>query len=71
LGQLSVSANAHWETWVFDGETWEFHVCASMGDGNENKSKWSAVISTVAHPETAPGPKNIVGRSTGVSISAI
>ncbi|KAL2827218.1 SGNH hydrolase-type esterase domain-containing protein [Aspergillus cavernicola] len=59
---------AWWETWVLDGEDWSFRVRTSMGDGDDNKSAWSHILTVVAHPETVGGPANIQTKSTGTGM---
>ncbi|KAL4871031.1 SGNH hydrolase-type esterase domain-containing protein [Aspergillus spectabilis] len=63
--QLSLPYNGWWETWVVDDEEWSFQVRTSMGDGDENKSPWTTVKTVKAHPETTPGPPNVITKSMG------
>ena len=48
--------------WTTDGDKWEYQVRADCGSGIF--SEWTDIVSAVAHPRTAPGPKNIVTRPT-------
>lgn len=67
--QLTVQSNRIDTTWTVDGLEHEYQVRTSYGD--TLKSDWTAIASAVAHPWTAPGPKNIVTRAsaTGIDIS--
>ncbi|KAH7311095.1 SGNH hydrolase-type esterase domain-containing protein [Rhexocercosporidium sp. MPI-PUGE-AT-0058] len=46
-----------WYTWVYPDQEWEFQVRTKVTDSIF--SAWSGLVSTVAHPSTAPGPSNI------------
>ena len=56
------SATTQYTTWTVDGIEWEYRVRSSYGD---TKSAWTGIASAVAHPETAPGPRNIVVQPGG------
>lgn len=45
----------------------EYQVRASAGDGV--KSPWSSVVSAVADPQMAPGPRNIVTHATATGFT--
>ncbi|WNV85826.1 fibronectin type III domain-containing protein [Umezawaea sp. Da 62-37] len=64
-----VGANRHDTGWTSDGQEYEYRVRTENGD--QAHSDWSAVVSAVAHPETARGPGGIVTRATatGVDVS--
>jgi hypothetical protein len=55
-----------------DGEGWLYRVRASCGEGHEKplKSAWTEILTAVAHPRVAPGPRNVVTepRRTGFAI---
>jgi len=61
-----VSTYGSWDTWVINGQTWEFQVRA-RGDNND-RSDWSASSFATANTATAPGPPNIVAVPTGNGI---
>ncbi|KAL2257719.1 hypothetical protein VTK26DRAFT_9261 [Humicola hyalothermophila] len=73
LSHHSGSGAGDWQVWrvpsnrydtryCVRGQVWEYQVRASAGDGA--KSAWSGVVSAVADPATAPGPRDIVTRAT-------
>lgn len=61
-----VSTFAAYSPWVVDGQTWEYQVC-TKGD-NDDYSDWSSLTSVTAHPQTAPGPSNIIVTPSGSGI---
>ncbi|KAK3317238.1 carbohydrate esterase family 3 protein [Cercophora scortea] len=63
-----VNSNRHDTTRCVAGEKWEYQLRTS--GGNIVHSPWSAIVSAVAHPETAPGPRNIVTHPTASGFTA-
>jgi hypothetical protein len=62
-GQVYPNTWASWHTWVTDGMTWEYQV-RTFGN-NDGRSQWSNTVTVTAHPETAPGPINIIVQPSG------
>ncbi|KAK3935262.1 receptor-type tyrosine-protein phosphatase F [Diplogelasinospora grovesii] len=58
----SAGCNRYDTRWCLAGQKWEYQVRTSGGDAV--KSRWSGVVSAVAHPQTAPGPRNVVTHAT-------
>lgn len=65
----SVSTNRWDAQWSLDDWVYNVQVRASAGD--TIKGDWTTVLSAPAHPQTAPGPRNVVvaATTTGFDIS--
>ncbi|KAL2021855.1 hypothetical protein VTK56DRAFT_6450 [Thermocarpiscus australiensis] len=64
----SVTCNRYDTRYCVAGQVWEHQVRTSGGDSA--KSPWSKVVSAVANPETAPGPRNIITHATPTGFTA-
>ncbi|KAK3689004.1 carbohydrate esterase family 3 protein [Podospora appendiculata] len=64
-----VNSNRHDTTRCVAGERWEYQLRSS--GGSIVHSPWSAVVSAIAHPQTAPGPSSIVTHPTAAGFSVI
>lgn len=45
-------------TWTQEGQEYQYQV--RTFNGESLRSAWSSTVSTIAHPKTAPGPRNII-----------
>lgn len=59
--EFHVSTNRYDNSWVLDSQQWEAQVRTDNGD---HVSGWSDVVSTTVHPQTAPGPADILTLAT-------
>ncbi|KXX73552.1 Receptor-type tyrosine-protein phosphatase F [Madurella mycetomatis] len=62
-----VTSNRYDTRYCVTGQEWEYRVRACAGDGIQ--SRWSGVVSAVARPETAPGPRSIATHATPTGFS--
>ncbi|KAM7206560.1 hypothetical protein V8F20_002686 [Naviculisporaceae sp. PSN 640] len=62
-GPVSPNSYVSWDTWVLNGQTWEFQV-RTRGDGND-VSDWSGSSFATANVQTSPGPSNIIATPIG------
>jgi lysophospholipase L1-like esterase len=58
----SVNTNRYDGTWTGDG--WVYDIQIRVSCGNYQKGDWTSIASATAHPQTAPGPLNVVVSST-------
>lgn len=57
----STGTNRNDGTWILDNVTYSYQVRATRGD---RTGGWTDVRSVLAHPQTAPGPRNVKVTST-------
>jgi hypothetical protein len=58
----SIGSNRWDDTWAADGQVFEYSIASNCGASIP--VAWTSIISAVAHPWTAPGPRNIIARGT-------